>query len=240
MFLTHINYYVDKNCSYGVVGAVVLVNVYVLQYLPDTIVVSFLTGCACIAAAVSKGLKRIIKQSRPPGAPKVSPGMPSNHATSLSFLCVATVYGLQRCAVSNAIVRGMNQTLFYTPQLPSAQLSYVLPLQVLIAVYSMYAAGLRVAWGHHTVAQVAAGYLLGFFFAILSLAANYSGYTGSRSGGRVDDLPLPVKAIVFLASVVISAMAIRSIIRGAHVPRGARTGHLSSCGRRAKSDGGGV
>ncbi|CAG9574206.1 hypothetical protein LMJF_23_1665 [Leishmania major strain Friedlin] len=223
MFLSCINYYVDKNCNFSVVSAVLLVNVYVLQYLPGTVVVPFLTLCACITAGVSKGLKRIIKQPRPPGAPKASPGMPSNHATSLSFLSVVTVYVLQRYASSTAIVGGANQTLFHTPPLPSLPLPCVRPLQVLIAVYSVYATVLRVAQGHHTVAQVIAGYLLGFTLAVFSLAANHSGYTGTRFGGRVDELPLPEKVILLFASFAISAMAMRSIVRGSHVSRVAHT-----------------
>lgn len=223
MYLSCINYYVDRNCNFGVVSAVLLVNVYVLQHLPRTIVVPFLTLCACITVGVSKGLKRIIKQPRPPGAPKASPGMPSNHATSLSFLSVVTVYVLQRYASSTPAVGGANQTLFHTPPLPSLPLPYVRPLQTLIAVYSVYATGLRVAQGHHTVAQVTAGYLLGCTFAICSLAANHSGYTGSRFGGRVDELPLPEKVILLFASVAISAMAMRSIVLGARASRVART-----------------
>ncbi|GET88715.1 hypothetical protein LtaPh_2308100 [Leishmania tarentolae] len=221
MFLSGVNHYVDKNCNFGVVSAVLLVNVYVMPYVPGTVVVPFLTLCACITAGISKGLKRIIRQPRPPGAPKASPGMPSNHATALSFLSVVAVYILQLYGSCPATVSGANETLFRTPP-PSLPLSCVRPLQVLIAAYSMYATGLRVAQGHHTVAQVTAGYLLGFTLAIISLAANYNGYTGPRFGGRVDELPLSEKVMMLLASAVITAMAMCSIVRGAHVPRVAR------------------
>ncbi|KAG5478447.1 hypothetical protein LSCM4_04680 [Leishmania orientalis] len=218
MPLSRVSYYLDKNGNFGVVALVLLVNAYALQYLPGTVVVFYLTSCACIAAAVSKGLKRVIKQPRPPGALKASPGMPSNHATSLSFLGVTTVYGLQRYTESTAAFRGTNQALLHAPSLLFLPVTPVWPIQVLFTVYSVYASSLRVTWGHHTVAQVCAGYVLGFLLAIFSLAVNYHGYTGSRAGGRVDDLSLPMKVIMVLASVAITAMATRSIIRGARTP----------------------
>ncbi|KAG5478661.1 hypothetical protein LSCM1_06065 [Leishmania martiniquensis] len=228
MSLPCVSYYVDRYGNFGVVGVVLLVNAYSMQYFPSTVVVSYLTSCACIAAAISKGLKRAIKLPRPSGALKASPGMPSNHATSLSFLFLTTTYALQRYTDSAVTVRGVNQTLLRTPSLLPLSVSLVWPLQVLVAVYSLYATGLRVTWGHHTVAQVCAGYVLGLLFAILSLAANYSGYKGSRPGGRVDDLPLPMKVAILLTGISISAMATHSIARGVRAACFTPTGPLLS------------
>ncbi|KAK7195875.1 Divergent PAP2 family/PAP2 superfamily [Novymonas esmeraldas] len=224
--LSRINYYVDKSCSLGVVGAVAFVNVYTLQYFPSTVVVPFLTSCSCVAAAISKALKRVVNQSRPRGAPKLSPGMPSNHATSLSFLCVATVYGLQRYAASivdgtAADAAAVRRMLTDSAPLPSLPVEFVRPLQVLVAVYSVYATSLRVVQGHHTVAQVTVGYALGILFATLTLLGNYGGYTGARAGGRVDDLPSLAKVAVMAASVTVSLVAMRAIVRGA-LPQRAR------------------
>ncbi|KAK7195876.1 hypothetical protein NESM_000520200 [Novymonas esmeraldas] len=98
--------------------------------------------------------------------------------------------------------------------LPSLPVEFVRPLQVLVAVYSVYATSLRVVRGHHTVGQVTVGYALGILFAALTLLGNYGGYTGARAGGRVDDLPLPVKAAILFSSVVISVLAMRAIVRG--------------------------
>ncbi|KAG5504380.1 hypothetical protein JKF63_04831 [Porcisia hertigi] len=219
MSLSHINYYIDKSCSFGVIGALELANLYMLQYFPGTVVVPFLTSCACIAAAASKGLKRVVKQPRPPGAPKVSPGMPSNHATSLSFLSLVVIYGMQRYAASTVTADHAKQTFFDISTPLSLTITYAWPLQTSAAVFSVYAAWLRVVRGHHTVAQVVAGYLLGVALAIVSLAVNYYGYTGSRLGGRVDDLPRSAKIAILLTSVVISAMVIRAIVRGSRKVR---------------------
>ena len=49
--------------------------------------------CWCLSGSVfnslnSKLLKRLINESRPDGATKLDPGMPSSHAVSLSYLSV--------------------------------------------------------------------------------------------------------------------------------------------------------
>lgn len=223
--LSRFNYYVDRYCSVFVVGAVALVNLYTLQYFPSTVVVPFLTSCTCVAAALSKGLKRVVNQSRPAGAPKLSPGMPSNHATSLAFLCVVTVYGLQRYASAGELssstgIGGTGQSFIATPPLPALPRSYVPPLQCLAVFYSLYATALRVVQGHHTVAQVAVGYAFGVCCASLCLVGNYYGYTRVHCGGRVDDMSALAKVAVTAGSVGISLLAMRAIVRGARAPHG--------------------
>lgn len=101
LFVHLCNYYVDYTCSLFVLGIVVLVNLYNLPQTPNSIVLPTMTAACCLTAAFSKVCKRLINQSRPVGAAKLSPGMPSNHATSVSFLLQMALFALQRWRKNN-------------------------------------------------------------------------------------------------------------------------------------------
>lgn len=90
-------------------------------------------------AAAGKALKRLLRAPRPPGAAgagKTDPGMPSSHATSLSFLALAAATALAGSPAGHA-----------------AGLAIVLGAMVALVW--------RVGCGYHTVPQVAAGCALG-------------------------------------------------------------------------------
>lgn len=96
---------------------------------------------------IGKMLKKVIRQPRPDGATKIDHGMPSSHATSLSFLTFAALFGVAR--------RG---GLRPTPSLGAAILALLL---------AGIATRWRVAAGYHTTRQVAAGWVVGCIDAIL-------------------------------------------------------------------------
>lgn len=97
---------------------------------------------------IAKALKRIIRQPRPDGATKIDHGMPSSHATSLSFLTVAALFGAVRQAGG----------LRPTP---------LLGVAVLALLLAIVATRWRIAAGYHTTPQVAAGWIIGSLDAIL-------------------------------------------------------------------------
>eukprot|EP00747_Dinoflagellata_sp_TGD_P180275 gnl/TRDRNA2_/TRDRNA2_32469_c0_seq1.p1 gnl/TRDRNA2_/TRDRNA2_32469_c0~~gnl/TRDRNA2_/TRDRNA2_32469_c0_seq1.p1 ORF type:complete len:248 (-),score=35.14 gnl/TRDRNA2_/TRDRNA2_32469_c0_seq1:45-755(-) len=104
-------------------------------------------ACVCwcvvgsvLAAANCKLLKRVINVARPVGARKADPGMPSSHAQSLSFL--STFFALELLA-------------------SSAMAPVASAAAAMLVVCALFLTWLRVALGHHTVAQVLVGYLLG-------------------------------------------------------------------------------
>jgi dolichyldiphosphatase len=106
-----------------------------------------------------KILKRVLNQERPDGSRKGDPGMPSSHATSLSYL---SVYG----AASLAHFRDAAPALGYGGQL------IVSGALVLVGMWLSY---LRVSTGYHTAPQVAVGYGLGSTTALawLFVGLNY-------------------------------------------------------------------
>ncbi|EPY38792.1 dolichyldiphosphatase [Angomonas deanei] len=187
---------VDESCSAVVSLTVIGCNLFYLWQAPHSVVVPCFTAGCCVTAATGKVLKRVINQSRPAGAPKLSPGMPSNHAISLTFLALCTAYGL-----SPSFHPDRNPQLLQAGQLG-------------VLGYAACGTGLRVYCGHHTWPQVLAGGALGLGSAALCLAANYAGYEGGNSGGRVDDLPTEWKQILQVGCVITGVLAFTSILRG--------------------------
>ena len=117
--------------------------------------------CWCLSGSVfnslnSKLLKRLINESRPDGATKLDPGMPSSHAVSLSYL---SVY-----AASALLLRGGG-----FPAVPGA---WPVPVQgVQPGAAALVAAGLFLTWlrvhlGYHNWAQVCVGYGIGSVTAL--------------------------------------------------------------------------
>jgi len=102
-----------------------------------------------------KILKRILNHERPDGAVKADPGMPSSHATSLSYL---SVYG----AASLVYFKNAAPMLGYPLQLACSA------VLVVLGVFLSY---LRVRLGYHTAPQVIVGYALGSATALLWLAS---------------------------------------------------------------------
>ena len=92
-----------------------------------------------------KILKRILNHERPDGAIKADPGMPSSHATSLSYL---SVYG----AASLAYFKDAAPALGYPAQLA---------VSAVLVVLGIFLSYLRVKTGYHTPPQVIVGYGLG-------------------------------------------------------------------------------
>lgn len=90
---------------------------------------------------IGKVLKKLIRQPRPDGADKIDHGMPSSHATSLSYLSVA--------ALLNVLRHG---GLRPTPSLSAT---------VLAVLATVIASRWRVAAGYHTVPQVVVGWIVG-------------------------------------------------------------------------------
>lgn len=211
-FLHRINGIMDKSCSATVSATVVGVNLYCLprnlsmsnENTTLSIAVLFATSACCVTAACSKVIKRVVNQSRPAGrrGVKLSPGMPSNHATALAFLAITGCVGL---AKGGALSSSSSSSLLPSPLL-AAQFSLV--------AYSLYATRLRVACGHHTWPQVAVGYGFGSAAAAAFLYTNYYGYTDGRAGGRVDDLPACIKVMLAAACTLTCLLAFRSILKG--------------------------
>lgn len=92
-----------------------------------------------------KILKRVLNHERPDGAIKADPGMPSSHATSLSYL---SVYG----AASLAYFKDAAPALGYPAQLA---------ISAVLVVLGIFLSYLRVKTGYHTPPQVIVGYGLG-------------------------------------------------------------------------------
>lgn len=118
----------------------------VLLYQRDVWVVTYVLG-SIVNSAIGKMMKQVIRQPRPDGSTKGDPGMPSSHATSLSFLSVAPL-------VSVALHRGLR-----------------IDLQLTAAAVAAVAAGVASSWrvqaGYHTVSQVLVGWLVGTTNAVV-------------------------------------------------------------------------
>lgn len=216
--LSRVNHVLDRSCSLLVGSAVILVDAYCVLHYDASMYVPVFTANACCTAGLSRGLKRLINQSRPPGAPKLSPGMPSNHATTLAFLCVSTVTALQKYYERTLVPGFIGKhawRLLPVPTVPDIPVGAIRPLQILLLVYSLYVSHLRVVCGHHTLAQVVAGYAFGASSAALCLVANYAGYPGMKPGGRVDELSFPMRTVVVVITSIMGLLTARSIYRGA-------------------------
>lgn len=191
---------VDRTCSVVVSSVVMGLNLYYFSWSAATVAMPAMTAACCVTAATSKVLKRVVNQNRPAGAQKLSPGMPSNHATSLAFLSVVGCVAVDRSAASSRDGWGFLSG--------SA-------VQAAIIGYGLYGTALRVRCGHHTPAQVIVGYLFGFCSASLCVSANYCGYQGTRAGGRLDDLPDSTRLVLLWVSLLTCTLAFSSIVRGA-------------------------
>ncbi|CAK9094650.1 unnamed protein product [Durusdinium trenchii] len=114
--------------------------------------------CWCVlgsvgAAANCKCLKVLINQSRPRGARKVDPGMPSSHAQSLGFL---SIYFALDVAFP-----------FSGPAQRVPTDSGRAAWAGMLVAGGLFGSWLRVAMGFHTTAQVAVGYALGAASAVV-------------------------------------------------------------------------
>ena len=117
--------------------------------------------CWCILGSVvnsinGKLLKKLLNHERPTGAVKADPGMPSSHATSLSYL---SVY-----AAAAMLTHGDKMS----PVLPAWA---VAPTACGVVGCGVFLTWLRVHLGFHTTPQVVVGYALGASTAVGWLCA---------------------------------------------------------------------
>eukprot|EP00978_Attheya_sp_CCMP212_P025856 scaffold83974_cov46-Attheya_sp.AAC.7 len=103
---------------------------------PQTFIAPFIVTGSIVAVYLTGGLKKIINQGRPEGAPFTDPGMPSSHSLVSFFAAVAWVSVLESYAGSN------------------------IGKALLVGAASMIAI-LRVLCGYHSLAQIAVGAGLG-------------------------------------------------------------------------------
>lgn len=108
----------------------------------DHIIILYVCG-ALINSASGKLLKRVINQARPEGTRMSDPGMPSSHATSLSFLSLSLAAAVLAAPAWGALGAA------------------------LVVTAAVIATSWRVSAGYHTLAQVCAGWMLGSFNAAL-------------------------------------------------------------------------
>lgn len=106
-------------------------------------------SCWCVAGSIvsafnCKVLKRAINQSRPEGARKVDPGMPSSHAQSLGFLSAYLALELAAAASSGSGGGG----------------GWGVAAAAAL-VGGVFLSSLRVVLDFHTPAQVVAGHAMG-------------------------------------------------------------------------------
>ena len=105
---------------------------------------------AIVNALLTKVLKRLLAVRRPKGARRqnVSHGMPSSHASSIAFLATAAGYGAV-CMLDDPSLAP-----------PPIMRSIVVPFVALAGGATL--SSLRVLQGHHTVAQIAVGFVQGW------------------------------------------------------------------------------
>jgi len=106
-------------------------------------------ACWCVLGSIlaafnCKVLKHLINESRPEGARKADPGMPSSHAQSLGFL-----------------------SAYVAADLAALGTSWSFPSAALVAILGIFLSWLRIALKYHTPAQVVAGHLLGTCSALI-------------------------------------------------------------------------
>lgn len=123
-----------------------------LLYRRDAAVVLYCAG-AMLNSAAGKLLKQVIRQPRPTDS-KSDPGMPSSHATSLSFLSLAVLAHVVLHPPAIAILRAV-----------------YLGGAALIVGLALLATSWRVKAGYHTVGQVAVGWVLGMVDTVLWIKA---------------------------------------------------------------------
>lgn len=125
--------------------AVVIIVLAIVVYRRDVGVVLFAFG-SILNTMVGKTLKRVIRQPRPDGAKKMDHGMPSSHATALSFLSSGAAINLIK---AHGLV------------------SWALAIASLILAGTVVASWWRVSVGYHTSAQVVVGWTVGVFNCLL-------------------------------------------------------------------------
>lgn len=118
----------------------------IVLYRNDISSVLFALG-SILNSILGKFLKRLIKQSRPDGATKCDPGMPSSHAISLSFISIAILVNVVKFSHLN--------------------FSWSLAGALIVVFLGAVASWWRIAAGYHTVSQVFAGWILGAFDAVI-------------------------------------------------------------------------
>lgn len=125
--------------------ALVTIMSALVVYRRDVGVVLFALG-SILNSVLGKALKRIIRQPRPDGAKKMDHGMPSSHATALSFLSSGAVINLIK---AHGLV------------------SWAFAPASLILAGAVVASWWRVSVGYHTSAQVLVGWTVGVFNCLL-------------------------------------------------------------------------
>ena len=131
--------------------------------------------CWCLLGSIvnsvnGKLLKRVLNHSRPNGAKKVDPGMPSSHATSLSYLswyaALAVLLGADAFGLATHVTRAF---------------------AISVVSLGAFLAYLRVKLGFHTWPQVLVGYGLGSSTASLWIVFGKS-YLLRHLARRPEDL----------------------------------------------------
>lgn len=125
--------------------AVVAIMSVIVMYRRDASVVLFAFG-SILNSMVGKTLKRVIRQPRPHGAKKMDHGMPSSHATALSFLSSGAAVNLIK-------TQGL--------------VSWALVTASMILAGAVVASWWRVSVGYHTTAQVLVGWTVGVLNCLL-------------------------------------------------------------------------
>ena len=181
-----VNTQLDHTCKYLVVAVTFSVSVWFTPVDGSSVVVPVVVSMSVATAMLGKVVKRLVNQSRPAGARKLDAGMPSSHAISLAYLSTAGAASLLL-----PLLRG---------EAPCAASCLLAGAMVLAASYYSW---LRVFVGHHTIAQVAVGYLFGASCALLVMSLIYAGHQNrdDKWGGRTDELPRWAKQWVLYASV---------------------------------------
>ncbi|CAE7202434.1 LPPE2 [Symbiodinium natans] len=149
-----------------------------------------------LAAANCKLWKILLKQSRPAGAPKLDPGMPSSHAQSLGFLSSYAALDLI-LPFDDSGVRlwqpGVSRSLAAAGILGSA----------------MGFTWLRVTLGFHTSAQVTVGFGLGVASAALWQLLYGSVYLPALAADATGRLRLGLYAATAFAATVFAIKVLR-------------------------------
>lgn len=165
--LGEFNAFMDRACKYIVVATTFTVTVTSTPWDGSSCFVPIATGMSVATAIAGKVLKKLINHSRPTGARKADPGMPSSHAVALSYLSTAAALGV----------------LWHNRWVLSPNVAVTMMFAVGMGVYWTV---LRVLLGHHTVPQVLVGFVFGMCSAVTVFAVNFVGFDGPEDGGRVD------------------------------------------------------
>lgn len=155
-----------------------------LLYRRDAVVVLYCAG-AGLNSAAAKLLKQLIRQPRPTDS-KADPGMPSSHATSLSFLSLA----LFACVLMDPPVVTAVRAIYYGGA-------------ALVVALALLATSWRVKAGYHTVEQVVAGWLLGAVDTVLWVKLLLPSMTSWVDAVLGDDrIALPLIGVILVVSFI--------------------------------------